>query len=154
MAKLSAKLKSSAMEARTHTFKADDIGGLAEYLEDGDDWTVRGLTTSEIHRSQSMVKGGREAIETLVEKLQEGGKKNAEEFAKALTPKIESETQLRCEQLAIASVDPVLDIRQAIAISEAFPIEFLRITTKILELTGMGATEKKPAKSGESTKAA
>lgn len=50
----------------------------------------------------------------------------------------------RLEMLVIGSVDPKLDLPTAVHLSEAFPVEFYTLTTKITELTGLGAEPGKP----------
>lgn len=147
MAKLSDKIK--GMEARTYTFPPAELCGLADYVEGGEGWTVRGLTANEIFKANNLAKAGREVLDTLVDGLT--SKQDAEKLRKALMPKDEIETRTRQEQLSIASVDPAIDIRQARAVSEKFPVEFIALTTKILELSGQGAVEKKHENSGANT---
>ena len=61
------------------------------------------------------------------------------------TMSVPVDTQKRILHLVKGSVDPKIDESVAVKLSETFPIEFLVLTNKILELTGLGQTAiKKP----------
>jgi hypothetical protein len=55
-----------------------------------------------------------------------------------LTDSVPVELAKRLEMAVLGCVDPVVDLELAKKIAKTYPIDFYAITTKILELTGLG----------------
>lgn len=132
---------------------ADFFKGKATKGEDGKDqppvWRVRGLSGSELARvneaqtrnrdrnaiAQGLLSGKDEKVTEAVRALVGGGDDVPDDIAK------------RLEMLVIASVKPEISHPVAVKLSETFPIEFYQLTSKITQLTGLGAEPGKPKRS-------
>jgi hypothetical protein len=127
-AKLEPRRSTVAVPALAPFFDADEAPA----------WTVRGLTTSELHRA--MEAGKRQgSIESIVKALSASGDQaQAVRKALGLTADTPGEIAKRLEMLVLGSVAPVIELPAAVKLAEAFPIEFLTLTNEITELTGKG----------------
>lgn len=107
-------------------------------------WTVRGMTACEIAQVNESVDKNRN-IDLVATALTSNADK--QETIKEMLGVLVDDTPIdfmrRISRLVICSVDPVIDTATAIKFSEAYPIEFQLLTTKILELTGQGMDVKK-----------
>jgi len=119
---------------------------LAAFFDPGEapNWTVRGLTFSELHRALEAAKrqNSMEAIvAALATKAQQA---KAIREAIGLAADTPGEVAKRLEMLTLGSVAPAIDLQTAVKLAETFPIEFLTLTNAIAELTGQGADLVKP----------
>lgn len=112
-------------------------------------WRVRGLSAAELGRvneaqtrnrdrnaiAQGLLSGQDEKVTEAVRSLVGDGDNVPDDIAK------------RLEMLVIASVSPEITHPIAVKLSEAFPIEFYQLTSKITQLTGLGAEPGKQKRS-------
>lgn len=117
------------------------VPGLQEWFDGDPVWKVRSLSGNEIGRCKEMS----ETRRTLTEIIQDVLAKKNDESPSDYIPK---ENALWMEYLIAGSVEPACNQDMAIKINEAFPIEFILLTRKILELTGQGFSAGKQTPSG------
>lgn len=138
------KFERAQFEART---KAVEVKALADFFDEGTEpvWTVRGLSSNELHRS---IEAGQrqKTLGKVLESIADAGAPVADaRRALGFTGKeTQGEVAKRLEMLAIASVEPVIPLNLAVKLAENFPIEFYQLTNEITELTGMGFELVKP----------
>jgi hypothetical protein len=117
------------------------VEALAAYFPDGEqpEWEVRGLSASELQRAMDAERR-QGSVESIVRAIAASGNQ-AQAVRKALgmTDDIPGEMAKRLEMLVMASTAPTIEMPLAVKLGECFPIEFLRLTNTITELTGMGA---------------
>lgn len=100
---------------------------------------VQGLTHHEIAESKDSLTG-QDNLKSILEAV--SASKPA--LQAAVTDLIKSkvnlpqDTQLKIKHLVFGCVDPVIDEITAVRIAERFPVEFIGIASKIMELTGLG----------------
>ena len=132
-----------------------DVEALASFFDEGEKpvWTVRGLSSSELHRALEASKR-QQSIETIVKAIAQGGDQ-AQSIRKAigLTSDTPGEIAKRLEMLVMGSVSPKIELPIAVKLAESFPIEFLALTNAISELTGKGADLVKPEAASQPTTA-
>ena len=123
-----------------------EVEALAAFFGDGEpaQWTVRGLTATELHRA--MEAGKRQnSVEAIVKAIASGGDQTAAvRKALGLTADTPGEIAKRLEMLVMGSVSPKVELPTAVKLAEAFPVEFLSLTNSITDLTGKGADLVKP----------
>lgn len=143
----------AALQPREVTLR-EEIVDLAPWFNGPPEWTLRSITYDEYEgcrqRSLGAVQRLGEAVASFLEKQ---GQEQIEEAKKAAQEwnRLLPSTQLSCEMLAIASVEPKIDIRIAIRLSEAHPVEFGKLAGAAWELFGKGqVTQKKSSDSTES----
>lgn len=113
-------------------------------------WKVRGLTGQELGRADEAADRSKTMI-AIIEGLAGTSSKEKTDAMKELlgvggnAPK---DIAKRLEHLVMGSVEPSCTMDLAVRLCEAFPVEFLRITNKIIELTGMGQMPGKQTPSG------
>lgn len=118
------------------------VSALAPFFSDGEpaEFEVRGLTASEL---QVAIEADRRinAVESVVAALaSKADQVAAIRAALGLSSKeTPGEIRKRIEMLVSGCVSPVIDHATAVRIAEHYAIEFLILTNKITELTGMGA---------------
>lgn len=120
----------------------------------GDDepvFVVRGLTADEINRAQEATKRSKDTDDILQALIADNPEKLSElrEALGISSNDRPAEVVRRLEILTQGIVEPALDMPMAIKFATAFPIDFYSITTKILELTGLGMDLKKSKPSGK-----
>ena len=140
-----------------HRTEAVAVPDLAQWFDEGEapEWIVRGLTHAEIAKANEAVNSNKAIAET-VAKLVGGNAKEKAEAVQAIfqvddtTP---DDTVRRIAQLVAGSVSPEVDQPTAVKFAEVYPVEFMVLTNKIMELSGQGQVlvEGKPAPSGEKT---
>lgn len=114
-------------------------------------WRVRGLTGQELGRAAEAAEKNKN-LAALLEGLTADSSKERSEAVKEMfglgadTP---ADVAKRIEHLTAASVDPLCPLDLAVKLCETYPIEFYRLTNKIVELTGLGQLPGKPPPSGE-----
>ena len=102
-------------------------------------FVVQGLTHHEISEAKDSLKGS-DNLKTMLEAM--AGSKPA--LKEAVTDLIEAkvnlsqDTQLKIKHLVLGCVEPKVDETAAVKIAECFPVEFITIANKIMELTGLG----------------
>lgn len=116
-------------------------------------WTVRGLSAVELHRCAEA--GKRQGtVESIVSALaSKADQVAAVRRALGLTQDTPGEIAKRLEMLTLASVEPRIELPDAVKLAESFPVEFMVLTNKITELTGKGADLVKPAAASQTTPA-
>ena len=133
--------------------QAVEVEALAAFFDEGEkpEWTVRGLTSSELHRALEASKRS-QSIETIVKAIAQGGDQ-AQTIRRAigLTSDTPGEIAKRLEMLVMGSVVPKIELPTAVRLAEHFPIEFLSLTNTISELTGKGADLGKPEAASQPT---
>ena len=134
---------------RTHPVPVPD---LRQFFPEGEEavWIVRGLTGQELGRADAAA-DNQKSITALVSGLTSDSSKEKAQAIKDLlgiggnTP---AAIVKRIEQLIIGSVDPECTRDLAVKLCETYPVEFLTITNKIVELTGQGQIPGKSQPSG------
>ena len=112
--------------------------------QDASSWTVRGMTACEIAQVNESIEKNRNLDLIATALASSADKLDAlKEVLGTLAEDTPLDFMRRISRLVICSVDPVIDTAAAIKFSEAYPIEFQLLTTKILELTGQGMDIKK-----------
>jgi hypothetical protein len=136
-----ARFEQARLEPRR---SAVPVPGLARFFAPGTDavWTVRGLSSSELHHATEAGKR-RTTVDNILRAISEGGDqvKHLREAIGMPTDVVPGEIVKRQEMLKMASVDPVIDLVVACKLSEQFPVEFLQLTNEITLLTGQGAAD-------------
>jgi hypothetical protein len=131
-----AKFEQAKFTPRT---KAVHVPALSDFF--GDDeclWTVRGLTSNELHKAAA-ADSTQKALTKILAAISENDQQ-AKQAGGALgiygeTP---GEIAKRLEMLVAGSVTPEITLPVAVKLAENFPIEFLQLTNEITELTGLG----------------
>jgi hypothetical protein len=139
---------------RTHPVPVPD---LQAFFPEGEAvWTVRGLTGQEMGRAD-MASENQKSIVALISGLtSDSSKEKAQAVKDALgiggnTP---AAILKRIEHLIIGSVEPECTRDMAVKLCECYPVEFLTLTNKILELTGQGQIPGKLPPSGATQESA
>lgn len=140
--------KATKFEDRTQGVPVPD---LAAYFGEGEKpvWTVRQLSGFEVGQAkQAQVKRrNREALLTVLERDGATAQEASVAFAELskLGPAYKSgDIGERLEWLVMASVEPTCDLDMALKLCKAKPTVFYDLTTRILQLTGLGMQEAKP----------
>lgn len=125
---------------------------MSEWFDGDPVWTVRGLEGVELGLA-NVAAAKNKNIGAIVEMLQSAkvgpkidGVSKVMDLATGHTPE---DIAKRYEHLMLASLDPVCDLELALKVCKVYPIEFLIITKKILELTGKGMMPGKPKSFGK-----
>lgn len=116
------------------------VPDLKIWFGDGDPaWVVRSMTGEELGRVNEAAQKNRD-IAAIIEKLVSKKTKEKADGVQALLtgPDVPEDVAKRIEMLVIASVDPVCDLDLSLRLCKYFPVEFFKLTNKILELTGKG----------------
>ncbi len=127
------------------------LPGLKDWFDEGESpiWTVRGQTGAEVAK---VIEAGQHH-------------KNLEEIVKAISSTKEAAAEIkkivgldrevtpldlikRLEQLVQCSVEPKIELNEAVFLAEKKPIEFFMLTNTITTLTGLGMDVKKSQGSG------
>jgi hypothetical protein len=137
-------------EARTADVRVLE---LAEWFDKDTDpvFTVRGLTFEELNKADNAADNSKAMIE-LISRLQtKDGPAIAEGIKDAFGVGKETPANMvkRINHLVMGSVEPVIDEEFAVKLANTFPIEFMTLTNKVIELTGKGYV---PGKQKGSTK--
>lgn len=143
--------KFQKQEFTSRTIKVE-VKDLKLFFKDGDDpvWEVRGLSADEIYKSKEIA-GRAEVVQGIIEGLA-GSKIEIAEAIKELTGQgtdVSAQTSVALQQLVFGSVNPQISLENAVKLAETFPVEFIQLTTKILELTGLGKVAVKPVPCGK-----
>jgi hypothetical protein len=145
----SKKFLKTKFERRTFPVPVPD---LQMFFPEGEEavWIVRGLTGQELGRADAAADKNKN-IAAIVNGLTADNSKEKAAAIKDLlgiggdTPEA---IVKRIEHMILASVDPVCTRDMAVKLCETYPVEFLAITNKIVELTGKGQVPGKLPPSG------
>lgn len=149
------KFLNASLVARQETVRVPELK--AFFGNSKPEWTVRALTAAELGRANESAERGTENLKALVSAMAGEGDK-AEAIRKSMglsMSDVPADVSRRIEMLTLASVSPELGPEQrdvAVKLSETFPTTFYTLTNKILSLTGQGADEGKPRRSGKAEK--
>ena len=135
------------------TFQTRHVGvpDLGDWFDGAPFWIVKGLNGNELAHCKEMAQRNRKTIKALLETLVKEQTADVVKAVKHLTGtdgSVPMDIALRAELLVAGSVDPVCDIVLALKLNMTHPIEFLQLTKKIEELTGMGYEPGKSKPSG------
>jgi transcription antitermination factor NusA-like protein len=136
-------------EARTESIK---VAALSDFFGESDPvWVVRGLTASELARTIE-ASSKHKSIDQVIKAIGQNDASIAElREALGISDDTPQDIAKRLEQIVIASVEPKIDITNAVKMAECFPVEFYQITNTIVMLTGLGMDVKKLQPSGTVT---
>lgn len=135
--------------------KLDSLHGKAQQnyaVEIGVAWKVRGLSDDEFERAAENARGNRSRLGEVFAAMAQLGADDADKLKDQVGANegVSQQTALRAEHLLLGSVEPEINIHIAYKLGRTFPIEFRQLSTKILELSGLGGVdEKKLRPSGE-----
>lgn len=104
---------------------------LAAWFDGPPEWTVRGLTAAECARGDALALGGRAKLAAAMATVNGSAPARSPDWPVAIA--------LRIEYLIAGSIEPAIDYPLACRLSDNYPVEFMLLTTKIVELTGAGA---------------
>lgn len=120
---------------------------LKDWFSEGEkpEWLVRNLTGRELalsQEAQSKTKNLALAIEAIAVT---GGTDKLEAMRKIMGVSTDNPNELnkRLDMLVYASITPEVTLDVAVKLAENFPLEFMKITTQIILLTGLGASSVK-----------
>ena len=126
---------------------------LKDWFDEGEkpEWEVRNLTGRELALSQearSKAKSMNSALEAIV---QDTGSEKLEALRKVMGISLDNPDELvkRLDMLVFGSISPRVTLDVAVKLAENFPFDFMKITSKIIVLTGLGASTVKPPPSGK-----
>lgn len=130
------------------------VPDLKEWFAEEDEpaFIVRGLTAEEVARCNEAVQRNKN-ISTVVEALHSSNQQEKIQAMRemlGISESVPNDLAKRLEQFAIGMVDPDMDHELAKKFAETYPVEFYSITTKIMELTGLGRQLIKKKRSGPS----
>jgi len=131
------KFQSAKMVARTEKVECE---ALRDFFDEGDElvWEVRGLTSNEMFKCMEAEKRNG-TVASILEAIKDAsGQVEAMRKAIGLTKATPGEVAKRLEMLVIASVNPTVNLEQAVLLAERFAVDFTYITNKITALTGKG----------------
>ena len=136
-----------------HRTEIVDVPALAEWFDKDckPEFLVRNLTGTEMVNAQEAVAKNKNIAaiaEALVSSSQPDKVAALKEFV-GNGDKVPNELAKRIEMLVSGTVEPEVDMSIAVKIAENFPVEFMQITNKITQLTGMGASMEKPKRCGK-----
>jgi hypothetical protein len=120
------------------------LDSLSDFFDGEPIFIVRGMTASELAKCNESATQN-QSLETLISALTNDAEKvrAIREQVGLIGDETPHEIMKRIDQLVFCSVEPELDRQSVLKLAEAFPIEFYRLTNKIIELTGMGMDIKK-----------
>lgn len=107
-------------------------------------WIVRGMTAIELANAENASTKAQH-VTNIVELVAKHDENKIAELKDVLglTDNTPAVIAKRLEHLVTASITPAIDMTVAVKLAETFPIEFLMLTNKISELTGLGMDIKK-----------
>lgn len=140
------KFAGQVFSDRTQKYEIPAHSGLRAFFGDEDEksFTVRGLTASEMGRTNDAVAKNRD-VAAMIEALIGGdpAQKSAA-LQQMIRPDTPDDVAKRLEMVHIGLVDPKLNFPDVVRMAENFPVEFYEISNRIMNLTGMGRLPGKP----------
>ena len=145
----SKKFLKTKFERRTFPVPVPD---LQAFFPEGEKavWLVRGLTGQELGRADAAADKNKNIAAIVAGLTADNSKEKAAAIKDLLgiggdTP---ADIVKRIEHLILGSVDPVCTRELAVKLCETYPVEFIMLTNKIVELTGQGQIPGKLPPSG------
>lgn len=142
------KFLGANFEPRTEDVKVESA---KEYFEGDPVWTVRGLTGVEVAQVNEAQERNRN-MSAIVEGLVSADKAELVESIReklGIGDAVPNEIARRLEVLVLGSVKPDIEHNVAVKLASVYPVEFMDLTNKILNLTGLGQMPGKPPGSTE-----
>ena len=133
------KFENSKLKHRQAEIK---VPALKDFFEDGDPvWTVRGLSGEEVAHVNEAIKLNANLAGLIEGIVSDSAQDKIEAIKESLgiTTEVPHETVRRIALLVHGSVDPECSQNLAVKLAQNFSVQFYELTTKILELTGMGS---------------
>jgi len=144
------RFEAAKMEPRREKMPVPD---LAAFFKPGEtpEWEVRGLTAREwavsLEAEQKYA-----TVSAVATTLQQAGVEvQAMRRIVGLTKATPSELAKRLELFVMGSVNPTVNLEQAVLLAERFALDFWVIVSKIINLTGKGFDLAKPAAASQTT---
>ncbi len=138
------KFQSTQFVPRTEAVKVPD---LKDFFPDGGEpvWTVRGLTGQELGVVNETAQRNKKLTAILEGLISNKNTENAAAIKKLIGADgdVTEDVAKRLEIFRIGSVDPEVDMPDAVKFCTVWPIEFSIITSAIYKLTGQGHEAKK-----------
>ena len=135
----------------THRVSSIKVPAMKEFFDGAPEWEIRGLSGEEVAKVNEAVKLNAN-LAGLIEGFasgETGEKITAIKESLGITEEVPHETVRRIALLKVGSVNPECSQSVCVKVAEGFPVQFYEITTKILELTGMGSTVGEQNASGQ-----
>ncbi len=136
--------------------EAVEVPDLRDFFPEGESpiWKVRGLTGQEMGRANEAASRNKNVLAVIAAMVGDEDSEKISALAEMLgtTDSATEDVAKRIAYLAAGSVDPVCSEDIAVRMCEVFPIEFYQLSTKILQLTGMGQEPGKSKPSGNEEK--
>ena len=117
---------------------------LADFFEEGDtpEWTVRGLTGSELAITNEAVSASKNVeglLRAIASQLKSEKVSAVTEILGLPNDSVPTDLVRRFSMLSQASISPVCPQNIAVKLGESFPTVLFKLTNKIIELTGEGS---------------
>jgi len=134
-----AKFETAKLKHRQAEIK---VPALKDFFGDDEPvWTVRGLSGEEVAHVNEAIKLNTNLAELIEGIVSDSAKDKIEAIKESLgiTTEVPHETVRRIALLVNGSVDPECSQNLAVKLAKNFSVQFYELTTKVLELTGMGS---------------
>lgn len=131
------------------------VPALAPFFAEGEEpvFVVRGVGATELHNAMEASKR-QSTVEAVVSALTtKRDQVLAIRKALGMAGDTPGEIAKRLELLVAGSVEPKLELPQAVKLAESYPIEFMQLTNAITVLTGQGFEAGKPDAASRKKKA-
>jgi hypothetical protein len=129
------------------------VPNLRDWFDEGcePEWEIRNLNSRELslsQESQAKTKNLSVALEAI---STAAGDDKLEALLKIMGISTDNPAELtrRLDMLVYGSINPVMTLDVAVKLADNFPFEFMKITSQIIVLTGLGASAVKPRPSGK-----
>lgn len=153
------KFDQARFEPRQAVVPLDSNIDLKEFFGPGEriEWTVRGLSGNELHACNEASEK-QKARQDLAKALAASSDDRVAAIRQALgLPTVGAdatpEMAKRLEMFVIGSVAPAMTLERAVKFAATWPVEFLQLTHRIMELTGKGASLVKRVAASQPTSA-
>jgi len=135
------KFEQSQLSPRTAKVEVKDLKQWFDKDEDPN-WEVKGLTATEMAKAQESASKNKNIISVIEAIATDKDKVNALKELLGTDDNVPVELAKRMEHLVQGSINPVVDLSLSVKLAQHFPIVFMQLTTKILELTGLGSIDR------------
>jgi hypothetical protein len=134
------KFSNTKFSPRTDTVQ---VPALADFFPEGEkpEITIRGLTGEEFARVREAQEKNRNIVAVLEALAGAGAEEKIQAIRETLgldSDHVPDDLSRRIEQLALGSVDPVLDVQAAAKIFRVWPVVGYDLTNRITVLSGQG----------------
>jgi len=146
------KFDNADLQPRTEEIEVEE---LKSFFAEGEKpiWKVKSLTGEEVARVNMAVESNRE-VAALIQGILSADvdeKIQAIKEAIGISDEVPDDLARRIALLKYGSVDPVCSQSMAVKLAKGFPTVLYQLTTKILQLTGMGFSLGEQTASGQMT---